>query len=190
MTNLQSLLASLRNSILDENMSLIGLIRKAQVIARKLSLKQLEEWAICELDGYVNRDQVPDYRKVGSPLVASFSNGVYRVSNKHVPVSMIPSKIRDDIRYHRFDDGISTLQNFIASGEQAVIISVPDIIGSYYHKKVYEGYLCENIYKEIPMPYVVQVLDSIRDHLLRIILDIEDEYIPDEIEAHDVMIAR
>lgn len=187
---IENLIESLQTDILNDHIPLVNLVRKAQVIARKLNLTMLEDWTINELDGYPDHSSTPDYRQVPAALVASFGNGVMRVTGKHVSTSLLPEPVRDRYRSYKFKDGISTLLNFSTIGEKELHISLPDVTASFYHNKVYEGYACEEIVQVVSLPYIVQILDAIRDRLLRFVLDIEEEVISIEEESREVVTAR
>lgn len=52
----------LQRDALDESIPIETLMRKAYLVARKLNLKDFEEWIIQEQNGY--KDKVPEYRNV------------------------------------------------------------------------------------------------------------------------------
>lgn len=54
----------LQNDALNSEFNVIKLLRKAYLIAKKLKVKEFEEWAKKELDGYKYSDKVPEYRLV------------------------------------------------------------------------------------------------------------------------------
>jgi len=63
-----SLVEQLQRDALDRNVSVATLLRKAKVVAVKLSLSDAIEWIDLELSGYPDLDKVPGYRKVeGQP---------------------------------------------------------------------------------------------------------------------------
>ena len=59
----EGIVIQLQREALDENVDIETLLRKAYLVARKLQLKDFEEWISSEQNGY-NGD-VPDYRTVG-----------------------------------------------------------------------------------------------------------------------------
>lgn len=52
----------LQKDALDESVSIETLMRKAYLVARKLNLKDFEEWISYEQNGY--KDKVPEYRNI------------------------------------------------------------------------------------------------------------------------------
>ena len=52
----------LQREALDESISIESLMRKAYLVARKLNLKDFEEWISQEQNGY--KQKVPEYRNI------------------------------------------------------------------------------------------------------------------------------
>lgn len=63
-----SLVLELRRDALDKNVSVADLLRKALVVARKLVVKEFEEWIDGELNGYKSGVRPPDYRTLSGSL--------------------------------------------------------------------------------------------------------------------------
>lgn len=60
---MEGIVIQLQKEALDENVDIEILLRKAYLVARKLHLKEFEEWISFEQNGY--KDNVPDYRIIG-----------------------------------------------------------------------------------------------------------------------------
>lgn len=59
----KSIVYQLQSEAVDDTSSIIGLLMKAKLVASKLGLDDIIEIINFELNGYPNRDSVPDYRK-------------------------------------------------------------------------------------------------------------------------------
>lgn len=66
---MSGLVLELQRDALNASVSTLDILRKALVVARKLSLKDFEQWIKLELDGYPSED-VPDYRRTQGQLSA------------------------------------------------------------------------------------------------------------------------
>lgn len=62
------LVIDLQKNALDENISINNLLMKSLVVAKKLKLKDFEEWINNEIDGYDKSDNIPNYREVKGEL--------------------------------------------------------------------------------------------------------------------------
>jgi hypothetical protein len=105
----------LQQEAINKDINVDMLIRKAYVVARKLKLKDFENWLKLELYGYKDGDVVPKYRMVRGLIFAEKANG-YRTcaqlpSKEENQLSLIPikhsiidlnnqSKSAGNIRYH------------------------------------------------------------------------------------------
>lgn len=59
-----SIVIELQRNALDRDVSVADLLRKALVVARKLKIKEFEDWILKELGGYSNNSEIPDYREM------------------------------------------------------------------------------------------------------------------------------
>ena len=67
---MSSIVIDLQNEITASECDVVRILRRAHVIAVKLSLKEFDQWISYELNGYPNQDTCPDYRKVRGVLKA------------------------------------------------------------------------------------------------------------------------
>lgn len=59
---MDGIVLELQHEALKQDGDILSLLRKAYLIARKLQLKDFEQWVSKELNGYGNSDSIPDYR--------------------------------------------------------------------------------------------------------------------------------
>ena len=64
----EGIVLQLQAEALDEKVDIENLLRKAYLVARKLQLKDFEEWITCEQNGY--KKKVPDYRIISGEIKA------------------------------------------------------------------------------------------------------------------------
>lgn len=64
----EGIVLQLQAEALDESVDIETLLRKAYLVARKLKLKDFEEWISCEQDGY--KESPPGYRTIGGEIKA------------------------------------------------------------------------------------------------------------------------
>ena len=61
---MEKIVIQLQEEALSNETDILSLMRKAYFIARKLNLKEFEEWISNEQNGYPTNSRVPDYRNV------------------------------------------------------------------------------------------------------------------------------
>lgn len=59
---MEGIVLDLQREALKQNSDILSLLRKAYLIARKLQLKDFEQWVSNELNGYNDSDNIPAYR--------------------------------------------------------------------------------------------------------------------------------
>lgn len=67
---MSSLVLDLQQELMNPDFDLMISLRKAHVIASKLKLKEFDHWIQAELNGYTEKDSIPDYRAVSGRIMA------------------------------------------------------------------------------------------------------------------------
>lgn len=65
-----SVVLELQQDALDRRVPVTDLLRKALVVAHKLSMREFEQWVTQEINGYGKDDQVPEYRQIHGQVKA------------------------------------------------------------------------------------------------------------------------
>ncbi len=65
---MDSLVLEIQRDALDPSVSVLTLLRKALVVARKLGLQEFQNWIELELGGYIEKESLPSYRYVQGQL--------------------------------------------------------------------------------------------------------------------------
>lgn len=105
------LVIDLQRSALDEHVSINNLLRKSLVVAKKLKLKDFEEWINNEVNGYERVDKIPNYRKIKGQLKGfnPYSGWIY---------TQVPdNKMEDMLTKRPVINSISSLEYLITSNE-------------------------------------------------------------------------
>lgn len=123
----EGIVIQLQREALDENVDIETLLRKAYLVARKLKLKEFEEWISYEQNGY--KGNIPDYRTVGGEIKAwnpyhgwipvVFEGSVSDIFNR-MPLGLPISAISDT--YNDSDGSVS----FTVSGALTELLNKSD----------------------------------------------------------------
>ena len=65
---MSSIVLELQGDVMSPDCNILNLLRKAHLIATKLNLEEFDKWVLCELNGYTNKDSVPEYRYISGSL--------------------------------------------------------------------------------------------------------------------------
>lgn len=106
-----SIVSELQQEALNEKASVVGLLRKALLVAQKLGLDDFAEWTEKELDGYPDEAKVPEYREVKGIVHADDGDGGYQV------VHFRNGEVDKRFSTMRMHNSISELEHMFAEAE-------------------------------------------------------------------------
>ena len=114
----------LQREALDEKISIESLIRKAYLVAKKLKLKEFEEWLNQEQNGYKN--EIPEYRNITGEIKA------WNPYHGWIPM-ILPAKVADIASRMPIPNSISSLLDVYNSSEDRVAFSVNGAMTEFFN---------------------------------------------------------
>lgn len=179
-----SLIDEIRDGAVDENNQLGTTLRKCQVLASKLGSKPLEDWLICESNGYPDDIDVPDYRKSNLTIQGNFWDPFGNsIKNWVIPPATLPEKAKEIYANYPFRESISTIQSTLESIKEnggSIRLETKDL------KLLLEpihNYKCAECWAVIDTAKLTEILNTVRSRILDFILAIEEQYPNLEIES-------
>ena len=159
----------------DDKVPLNVLLRHALVLAHKLKNARLKEWISKELNGYLIDDSLPDYRQVSAGSLGSFSAG-FGATVKNLP---LPTLSMDE-EHREFASSVKLVQPVVAYEKLAATGENPRIpwntnLVMYYQDRFLEGFSLVSAWQAIPNSVVLSVPEAVRNRLLQLALDLEDD---------------
>jgi hypothetical protein len=109
---MSSLVLELQRDALDASVTVLALLRKALVVARKLNIQEFQHWIQSELDGYSGGSELPQYR---------FMYGELKAHNPYhgwIPI-IIPPEIHEFISKRPVHQPISQIESLIENTKNA-----------------------------------------------------------------------
>nr|WP_290224080.1 hypothetical protein [Trichocoleus desertorum] len=167
---MNSLVLELQRDALDPSSSVLFLLRKALVIAKKLSIQEFQEWAALELSGYSDGSRLPQYR---------FVEGQVKARNPYhgwVPV-MLSSDLDEFLSSCPMHQPISEIQSLAIRDGSTVLI---------FLSKEMEALLMQGM--NVPLQPAIHVdrsqihgiLEAVRDIVLNWSIKLEQDGILEE----------
>ena len=90
-------------------------LKRTKVLLSELNDSQLLHWVNCELTGYSDDEELPDYRVVYGQLVGSYFKGsmtrYMQWTNVSLPLGNMPEELQEALLSIRLSEGVSALQN-------------------------------------------------------------------------------
>jgi hypothetical protein len=126
----RGLLSQIQQAALDERASVASALLKCLILGGQSGSAELREWATRELKGYAPTDELPDYRKVGAPVLINGVRGNMQIRGQRYPALLLPDVVRkaldNDPETVPLRAGIGELENLARrQGEESVKLSLP-----------------------------------------------------------------
>jgi len=172
-----SLLRDIQSSAVDAKEPIGTLLRKCKILAARLGSSEFSAWIECELNGFSERDQLPEYRIMTVGCKGHFSGGFgSAMNNAEIPSRCIPKDFREGLYTSYLAQPISSLESLINDSDGGTVQEPwPADVTAHFGANMYQGMNCLQAWKVIPVNALVGVLDMIRNRVLNFVLEIESE---------------
>lgn len=120
---MSGLVSELQRACLDSSVRTAELLEKAYVVARKLGIKEFEDWLSKEINGYKNDDEIPEYRFVSGQVK------VWNPFHGWIPVIAEDPKFQEAINRRPTSQPIGQLENAVIrshSGNNLTMTFTPE----------------------------------------------------------------
>lgn len=170
----------LQKNIIDNNLDVVSILRKAKLISSKLNLTEFNNWIEKELNGYNEYSEIPDYRTVVGEIKAK--NPYYGL----IPV-MMPSSLASELSTRKLYQSISEIQNLSETNEH-LVVNLPTEVSDI---------LCQNTGVNFPCYFIfgahnlLRIIDNVKDKILEWCLKLEkDGILGENFEFNDTEIEK
>lgn len=175
------LLREIQNEAIKSDSDILALLRKCRVLAARIKNNDLKDWVGHELDGYTDKDSLPDYRITGAVSKGHFG-GPYGsgLKNAEIPISCLPEEFRDMVRNVYLMEGIGAYCDLLQheSDNGTFSVSWPADIYPLVGTKIYERMNLMQAWQELGRGSVVNVIETVKTRILNFVLELESE-LPD-----------
>lgn len=168
---MKSLVLDFEDKITDKNYSISDLLRHCLIIATKLKQLEFVKWINSELNGYKDIKEIPKYRKI--PVSIKFYNPI----NGWRPYIISDEGINNALNKMPIINSISELESLSLCDGNVIRMSVP----TKFKNVLIESMDFETDFSyESNKLYIIGILDSVKNEMLRWILKLEEEGIVDK----------
>ncbi|MCH8878080.1 MAG: hypothetical protein IIA89_14880 [Chloroflexi bacterium] len=175
------ILAQIQKDILNQEVPISAILRKAKVLAAQLESSELQEWASGELDGYQNLDSLPDYRLLSTSASGQWTNGYWTLNDRSVPMYKIDDEdLKKWLTTYPVYSGIRTVENLVADLGEKRIMFPPEIVALVNNEVGEQGYGYSTLHYNLDSTVFDQILDIVRNRLLDFILQLDKQWVNEE----------
>lgn len=161
---------------LDSDKSIASLLRKCLVLAFDLKNQRLKAWVEQELNGYDDRDNVPNYRTANLFSKGNFSGPFNAwIPNRPLPLGTLDKEHREVLSPTHFTEPIAAYEMTRKDGKGHYVINWPPDLIVLYQSKFIKGYALTQAWQEVSEGLFKSIVDTVRSRLLRFALEIREE---------------
>lgn len=175
------LIEQIRNEAVDGSSSLTSLLRKCQILASTLGNSDFKRWVSCELNGYGESDDLPQYRRLEADSVGTFSGYGGRIlRNQPIPMCNLPEKIAARLSTISFKEGVGSMEHLLKNTKEGQLASRwPSVIIANYQTKFIMDFVLMEAFMVVSRAEVAGILETIRNRILEFALELGEKY-PDK----------
>lgn len=158
---------------------LADLLRRCLVLAIRLDMDDFEQWAEQELNGYPNKDSLPDYRVSKVRSYGTLSNGFRMEKNHPIPMLSLPEDIRDFVETVGVFESVGAIEKTLvplAEKDSLRYPWIPDllpIVSAALTKNSPGGYHLVEAWQLLPQSVPSSILETVRNRVLSFVLQVQ-----------------
>ncbi|MHC5718631.1 MAG: AbiTii domain-containing protein, partial [Nostoc sp.] len=173
---MDDIVKSIQQDILNPEVGINTILLKAKLLAHHLKNNRFKRWVKYELDGYQNRDIVPDYRVIYTPLLAYISNGYDGCKNIQISLAHTPDWFQEIADKIHFAPGIKIVEEFSTKDDNIFFNWDAEHIAiwNHYNPLGYGGHKCYEVRRPVTPSVFAQILLTVRSRLQDFVLELSD----------------
>lgn len=165
---MNSIVLELQKDAMDPNIEISDLLRKAYIVAKKLKIKELENWIKLELNGYNSEEvTIPKYRKVHGSL--KYFNPFYGYSDFVIE----DSKLQETASTRYLNSPLAEIEDLYKKSKNIVVINIESDAMAIFRKYFNSNVVPEKIH--VSVSQLKSILDSVRNIILEWSLKLEED---------------
>lgn len=169
------LLDELVTLLSDEKSSLTGALLKTKVLLHQIGQKELVEWVNKELNGYVDNDELPEYRIIHTKVLGTVVNIAYRYQNFDLPTMHLEEKWRRRFTRARLDQSLGSLARMQEGDGQSISFPVPVELTGLFTEALESGNHVESAICVANISQIDNIFTQVRSRLLDFVLQLKGE---------------
>lgn len=159
-----AIVLELQEEALKSDADILSLLRKSSLIARKLDLKDFQEWINNELNGY-KKSTVPDYREIRGELKA------WNPYRGWIPVVAPNNEMETMFNTRKIPDSIPSLNSLLSEGHSQLSITIPAEMTAYFNR--FTDF--ETTYAiMVPKNAIINIVEQVKNKILDWAITLEE----------------
>lgn len=172
----------------DDKVRITVLLRKCLVLAHVLKNDRLKMWVQHELNGYDDDADLPPYRRVSADAKGNFAGPFGSALNGWpIPAIALEEGHRKFAETVMLNQAIAAYEDAAkVPNEGTLTLHWPNALTLYYRQRIpnNKGMVLIDAWQEIPKSTIIELLDTVRNRVLSLALELKDEVGVDEKELN------
>ncbi len=163
-----SIIQQLQDDIVNEQVSLASILRRAKILAYRLRHDEFKRWVDSELDGYRDENIVPQYRRCSA-------HSYYDSTGRSIEFTTVTDQESDMQDCIIICGGVNSLEETMR--ERNIIVSFPhDVFSISDQNTIQRSMVRAATYITINHRYITRALEAVRNKLLDFVLELQDSF--------------
>lgn len=171
-----SLVREIQKDAISDEVQLSSLLRKCLMLATRLDSEELRGWARSELNGYVDKADLPPYRVLTKQVRGTLSTRAESARDVPLLIYDLSDDIRELLTTALVFDPIASIERMTQTSGASVRLAIPAEIVLLISRRYPRGVGCINAYMLMAVNDLIGVLDTVRTRVLDFALEIERQY--------------
>ncbi len=139
--------------------------------------KELVMWVNKELNGYTEKDELPDYRIISAQVRVSATNGAYTVNSHPIPMNHLDKEFKHSLEQAKIDYSLATIEKMVTDSDDVMLHRpLPMELNGLLGEGLVNSYIVQRAWSEIPIASVSNILMQVRSRLLDFVLELNSEF--------------
>ncbi len=152
-------------------------LTQLRIVATRAQVEDLANWAMKELEGYEEEDELPPHRRWALSIVGSFHNPMQGfVRNADIPHSAIDPALRERVTIHQCRDGVGQIEALLTAhdGGSPLGVEHPNLAALINEGPTHSpGWLCVEAKAQFSPGHLRTILSRVRQSALTFCLECE-----------------
>lgn len=165
-----------------DNGILSNALIKTKVLLHKMGHKELVMWVNKELNGYTEKDKLPDYRIIPAQVRVSATNGAYTVNSHPIPMKHLNKEFKHSLEEAKIAYSLAIIEKMVTDSDDVMLHRpLPMELNGILGEGLANSFIVQRAWSEIPVASVSNILMQVRSRLLDFVLELNTEF--SEIES-------
>lgn len=164
--------------------SLSDALVRTKVLLHKIGHKELAGWVNNELNGYSDKDSIPEYRILPAQVFVNAASIGWQFNAHPIPLGHLTDEQRESIETAKMDQSLAVLEQFAANKDGHLRAHIPMETYGILGQGLQSGVNIQQAWSEISYTSITQILIQVRSRLLDFLLELQAN-IPSELSEEE-----